>query len=434
MALLRPHLLAFLTLLAAIGCDDGTEVDGDGDGDADADADIDGDIDADSDGDGDVDSDADSDSDADADESFDSDLDMTAGCDEAPGGVPLSQTATAVNQRIAWSGERALILWATQGTGFDEAEVHGLVVDGELAPVADPQLIAETGIMGDTPKLDVRWDGSAFHALWRETNNRGVGPVVHQVIDTEGAPVGEPQRVSDEEAHMSFPALAVGDAGVFAVWTDGRSGTHDIYGRFIGSDGALGPELELAAEDGRQWMASVTPASEGFLVVYASDIDPAGIYGVEATASEGGEPFELVLEVEPVEPPAIVAVGGGFGLIYRTVSSMRSHTFIAELDGDGRAVGEPSLLDPDARLYHAVAADDAIALALIYNDFSSSKVVASRRGVDGAPLGEPVVVECEANVNSPAIRWSGEDALVSWSGPDDSAEVISRLMLQRVGL
>ncbi len=428
-------LLCLSVSLALFGCDDGgTDGDGDADADADGDTDVDADGDSDGDSDGDADGDADADADADADNvPFDSDIDLEEGCDTAPGGQIVSTTETAINQRVAWTGSSAAVVWATQGTPFDAAELHFVAIDSSLERIIGQVFLADTGLLIDIFKVDMVWNGERFQVVWRSADNEGVGPILLQNVTTEGTTDGEPVTISSAEAHMSWPSLALRDDGSMVTWTDGRSGNHDVYARFVESNGTLGDELVIAEEDGRQWLASTVAGSEDFLVAYVSDHDPAGVRISRLTPTSVSLPSTIVPDVLPVVPPLLLAVPDGFVMLYRTTDALRSILWFTPLDETGEPTADPIVLDPEARLVHAVYDGTGIGVLMTHGDFTRAQLVLSRYALDGTRMDGPMVIDCqEETIHSPALTWTGERYLLSWSGPDPEGESLSRLFLQQV--
>ncbi len=95
-------------------------------------------------------------------------------------------------------------------------------------------------------------------------------------------------------------------------------------------------------------------------------------------------------------------------------------------------IGEPSALDPNARLYAAVVNGSSIGLAVVYSDFIRSQLALFELDAAGGIEQGPMVIECAENITSPALEPTDDGYFVVWSGPDDETSVLSRLNIQSV--
>lgn len=427
--------LALALALCTAGCDDDTDGDADADVDADGDGDADVDADADADGDGDGDGDADVDVDADADQDVDMvDADLEAGCDTAPGGVPVSDTNSALGARIAWTGTNAGLLWATRGTAYGESEVYFSLLDDEVGSVIEDTLVAGTASMDDTPSVVMLWDGEHFHVLWQVKSGGDTDLLFHQRLGADGARVGDSQQVNVGPGLVAWPSMALGTDEVFVTWTDQRSGNSDVYGRAISLDDALGDELLLAGGSLRQELSSVVFTGTDYLVVFQSEDAPEGIYTIRTSATTPGVPAAAINGLEMIEQPHVVATGADlYAVMFRTQRVLDTRLYFSTVTADGALVAEPVVVLPSSGGFDAVFDGTDTVVVATRSDFTRAQAQLYRLGPDGVALGDHLVIACSGNVSNPAIAWTGEDFYLAWSEPvPDDIHVSSRLHAQRV--
>ncbi len=424
--LMKTALIISLASLVLVSCDD-DETSGDGD------ADVDGDTDSDVDSDVDADIDADSDSDSDTDGDADSDGDP-AGCETAPGGEIVTDTESGLRERLAWTGTTTGLAWATHGNPSNESSIYFTLLDEELSPLIDDLHVAETMLNTDTPELDLLWDEEVFHLVWRDGGGERPGPIRHQVLDEDGAPIGSPQPISEGDGVTTTPIMDRNNEEILVVWTDERNDSRDIYGRFLPLDGTERAELPIRTGTGEQWLPAVARGGSGFLVAYLDESSPNGLYALWVTADEVSEPWSILPDVVPASRPELVAMEDGFALFYQTVVGVESSLSLLSLDIDGSPLAAPVVVEPEGRTFDVVARGDELMLLAVRTDFITAQLLLSRFDSQGEQLAESFHVSCADNISSPGLALAEDRLQVTWSESDPDPLVSSRIYASQLEL
>ena len=160
---------------------------------------------------------------------------------EAPAGVSDGSGGAY----FAWTDHR--------GTSLDVYAMH-LLADGSVAPGWAANGRALAAVAGDQSEPHLAPDGAGgVWAVWTDSRS-GVSNLYYTHIDAAGS-VGSGfgtsgRPLSNESGSRAHPlAVPDGAGGFFAVWSDARSGTSlDLYGQHILSSGVSAPGLAPEGE------------------------------------------------------------------------------------------------------------------------------------------------------------------------------------------
>ena len=179
--------------------------------------------------------------------------------------------------------------------------------------------ISEDGAMegGVTVAYDSNHD--RFLTAWADFRNKGTTDldIYGRIVDPEGNPVSGDIPIAQEKRGQSISALAFDPLGdrFLVVWTDWRNASavdSDIYGQFVGADGALvGDNFPIAQRRVSQKYPAVAfdPVHRQFLVVWAETRDKRTdkVYGryVDSEGKLVGSEFIVAPEGDNQDRPSV---------------------------------------------------------------------------------------------------------------------------------
>lgn len=238
---------------------------------------------------------------------------MVAGSGGKLGGfIPTGRTGTAT--AIAFDGVNYLLAWEDDGLGTLNGDtgwqMYGQFISKAGQPVGTPFALSTPGIWFDGIKT-VAFDGSNYLVIWNdEVDGRGTGTwdVFGQRISPAGALVGDVVPITTEPGPQMATSVAFDGVNYFVAWMDMRIETDwNVYGQFVGRNGALvGSKVTLSADPGNQ-IAMVSFANGKYLVGVAHGI-VMGEGGIEAVD------FTVGALMAPLPLPEIMVDGGSPGV------------------------------------------------------------------------------------------------------------------------
>jgi hypothetical protein len=221
--------------------------------------------------------------------------------DAAPGG--LSRGAPAqVSARVAWAGDRALVVWsAWDGVFWD---IQGLRFDAAGRPLdAEPFVISDALFNQTEP--DVVSDGTDFLVVWNDDRNdfSGFERDIHGARVTAAGEVQDPQGIPIAAGGSLYrrrsPLVAFNGQSYVVGWW----GSGSVLVARVSREGTAGPEVTVGSTDneatfglactGAGTCATVFPVTNGSrrpLGLYRLDaslakLDTSPIYVSDATES-----------------------------------------------------------------------------------------------------------------------------------------------------
>nr|NQU90457.1 hypothetical protein [Bacteroidota bacterium] len=128
------------------------------------------------------------------------------------------------------------------------------------------------GVDDDQIYPDIAFDGEKYLVVW-DDNRSGSRDIYGQFVDTEGNLIGDDIVITSHGADQLLVQVAFGGSNFFAVWGDERLSSNDkgIFGQLIGLDGELiGENLSISPptnSEGRTWPDIVASDNE-YLAVW----------------------------------------------------------------------------------------------------------------------------------------------------------------------
>jgi hypothetical protein len=418
---------------------------------------------------------------------------------ETPTGLHFSGTKHGLGLRyghgtwIDGAGNRTRVP-ARWTAGAIELRVASSVVEQAVYPaVLDPTIGPEIGT--DEPVSGPARSWSQFPRV--ATNSAGVSLIAWQAnsdiygvrLGTDGAVMGEPFPICESRSYQFGPAVAAMGTDWFVIWSDTRAGpsTTDIYGARVNAGGTvLDPDgIPIATGDGQTYYASLASDGTNWFAIwtdtrgssedlYAARIggdgtvlDPTGIlvssagdFLRNASVAYNGTNYLAAWEDARngtsnydiygarVDPGGVVLDPGGLGIC--TQGSHQAGAFVssngtnwlvtwsdlrngagnfdilgtrvgadgAVLDGSGFSISTAA-----GNQGGAVSAHDGTNWLVAWSDPRNTlgEVYSSRVGNDGSvtdPSG--VALPGVADASSPALSYDGTNWVLAWMGyPDD---------------
>ncbi len=242
----------------------------------------------------------------------------------------------------------------------------------ELPVLAGPAVrVTQTPFHARAP--DLAWNGAGYGIAWSGIPAAGIAPDVFlRRVDAAGAPVGDPLRLSDDNADSKGARLALAGGRYFTTWIDSR-----------------GDNMQKAL----MARASADAVRQG---------EDVGLSGSTASGTDAA----------PLGDQAAFA-----WIVGDTVWTSRYHA-------DGQlAVGARGAAGAQYGQYPAVAAGPDGELGVAWRDGRTLdrgnpvyQIYFARIGPDGAQIGQTVAVSGNGrDVQPPAIAWSGDRWGIVWS-------------------
>jgi len=167
---------------------------------------------------------------------------------------------------------RFLVVWG-DNRGVNGYDIYGQLVRADGTPYGSNFPISES--TNDQRNPSVAYDSASrqFLVAWSDNRSGWSFDIYGRFLDAEGTPIGSAFIISDATGDQGNP-VAVFD-GVnrrfLAAWEDSRSGSRDIYARYVGADGSpSGGDFVVSSApyDQVSPVASFNSRSANFLVAY----------------------------------------------------------------------------------------------------------------------------------------------------------------------
>lgn len=286
--------------------------------------------------------------------------------------IPLS-FASGGGDIALWEN-RIVVVWAEGG------DIRSVIID-PLTATFESSAIVSTSARGQL-NPDVKFDGSAFVAVWQETTDDSTLIELRR-FDSAAQPIDpEPIVVSAPGRHGSHPAVASSGSSYLVVWLDDDGSEITLLGRHVLPDGQPVEPEPFAIGFGIDLVARPRLASDGadFLLVWQqhSKIVAMQIPGEAATSNE---PRTLSDSRATNSDPDVVWNGTNYVVVWDTEFNSAAGDFKVTAIRAG-------IVSPDARLLER-------------------KWMVTAQAAGGFP---------SESFSSPRIAWSGRTHLITYNG------------------
>ncbi len=198
------------------------------------------------------------------------------------------------------NGNNCLLVWERYRAAYGPGDAYGILIDRDGNPIGSKFRISiGNTVNANFPHGD--FDGTNYLLVWQlGTPNNGCkiqGQFVSQTGTLVGSnfdirPVGMATGVD-----QIYPAVKFNGTNYLVVWDDDRTGSRDIYGQLVGTDGSMvGSDFPISTAGNDQMLVDLAWSGSGFCAVWQDDrwdTNDASIFGqlVNANGTLNGDNF-----------------------------------------------------------------------------------------------------------------------------------------------
>jgi len=283
---------------------------------------------------------------------------------------------------VAFDGVNFLLVWSCNLPGY-EGYMRGQLIDTSGNKVGSSFWINSDSAYA-VHRLDgIAFDGVNYLVVWADENANANG----QFVSKAGNKVGGAFKIGEAEKSIAI-AFARGKYFAAMKWgNDSSSGT--IKGRFIETNGTMGPLFDIAAivADTDDSGVSVAADTDRFLVAYHEPYPPytqSDGYGthhpVGRFVSDDGtvsSAFQIPAAVGPQKYPLLVWDGSKYLITWNENTDSTSTVHMRYFDASGTP------LSADTEIASLVSGKDALGGAVAYDSIDKKFLVLVNRSLIG---------------------------------------------------
>lgn len=208
-----------------------------------------------------------------------------------PDGIPISTASNyQINPEVIFDGTNYFVCWIDQRNGSDDiygarVSTSGVVLDTAGIPISTAN--------NNQRLQQVAFDGTNYLLVWQDGRNANLYNDIYGARVTTNGLVLDPEgiQISVTINSQNSPKVVFGDNQYFVIWEDWRTGSLDIYGARLNTEGSvLDPTgILIAIADSQVTYPQVVFDSAFYVVVwqrrpyrYDSDIYGARVNPVSA--------------------------------------------------------------------------------------------------------------------------------------------------------
>jgi hypothetical protein len=256
----------------------------------------------------------------------------------SPSGVVLEKNGLAFstatkNQTaptIAFGGTNYLVAWQDNRNNF--YDIYGMRV-ASSGIILDPYGFTISATIGDQTIPQVIFDGSNYFTVWQDSRS-GTSNIYGTKIKTDGSVLDSAGILLTTEANsQNSPSAASNGKNYLIAWQDFREGTYDIYCNLVDSLGIIFAAKGIPLSIGPFDQTAPSAASDGsdYFVVWNNN---ASIYG--ARVSQSGMVFDVpgVLFGAGVGSPSVTFGGKNYFVVW----NINNDIYFRRIDKSGKCV------------------------------------------------------------------------------------------------
>lgn len=307
---------------------------------------------------------------------------------------------------IAMGDDQLLFAWSRQRGMFDYTrDTYGRLINPDGSPNG-PIFPISIGNTISASFIRVASDGEDYLVIWQEGMPHQDATIRAQYVDSDGSLIGNnfsirPDALGPDHAQV-YPDIVFDGTNYLVVWDDNRTGSRNIYGQFIDSDGNLVGDDFLISEDigANQYLVRVAYNGMQFMAIWGDGRDDSnnnGVYGQFFDTSGN-----LIGDNIPIAPSS-----GGIEKSWPDIGTNGSEFLIAWRQDDYRNDGLRDISAEQNEIYSA-AGDEP---SRVWFDVFGRRVAS-----DGSFLTDEFVI-CDAiyHQQDPSIASIDSDYLAAWS-------------------
>jgi len=332
---------------------------------------------------------------------------------------------------LAWQRDcarrLALLIVASSACGrfhYDEASAGdggpggdgGVVASLSACDPSDAVLVRAATLGGNSERPHLAIRGSSVAAVWTDVRS-GVHQIYYRPVGA-GAALGSEGNLTNSSDYSYYPTVRFDGTNLAMAWTtEIANGDFQVdFARFDASGSRVGEVSTLVTLTATAWWPVLTWNGSQYAVVWADD-SVGGLYNVyaarlDASGSMLGSVGKLTNDVGNAWAPTMAFDGSGYGVVYEEGDGQAQQLFFQRLDGVGTPLGgRRQLTTGTVDSNEPSLAWNGTQYGLVwYTDTEEVRFLAI--GPDGTPLGMEVVVATGAFY--PALSWSGSSFATAW--------------------
>jgi hypothetical protein len=190
---------------------------------------------------------------------------------------------------VAWNNNQKqfLIVWIDARGGTASPDIYGARVK-EDGTILDDGGFPISQAAGSQRRPDVTWTGRRYHVVWGDDRS-GTFDIYGARVRSNGTvedPAGIP--ISTAPGEQTLPRVAHHESKSLVVWDDTRSGNHRIRGARLGENGRVWDSSGFAISQGdlpNEFFPDVAYGDDRFFTAYAAEVEysPFGTHFVLGT-------------------------------------------------------------------------------------------------------------------------------------------------------
>lgn len=149
------------------------------------------------------------------------------GPDALPVGAETRVTSDGGISLLPWltgNGTGFAVVWADDRAGNDEIFFQAIAADSSL--IGPNVRVTEAATSSIYPAI--AWTGTRYGVVWADDRD-GNREIYATILETDGAALGAPRRLTNAPGGAAFPWLAFDGTGFGITWHDERDGNPEIY-------------------------------------------------------------------------------------------------------------------------------------------------------------------------------------------------------------
>lgn len=292
---------------------------------------------------------------------------------------------------VASDGTNYLVVWTDNRNG--SYDIYGTRVSA-AGVVLDVMGIAISTAISEQNYPAVAFDGTNYLVVWQDLRT-GTWDIYGTRVKTDGTVIDDAGvMMSNASNHQYYPDVAFDGTNYLVVWYDNRTGSvsYDIYGTRVSKAGTVldASGIIISNASGNQQLPAVAFDGTNYLVVWADYRSGADIYGARVAPS-GAVQEDTATNImisnasSNQEWPDVAFNGTDYLVVWQDSRTGNWDIYGARVDTDGAVLDATGLSicgNANQQYYPAVASDGSNYL-VVWQDYRNSNYDIYGSRVDG---------------------------------------------------